>query len=84
MFIPFACPFAPEYRDRGGQCSLAIFKCRKPTIAAINGHAVGIGITFTLPCDIRMAWQDAKIGFVFGRRGIPAEGVCCSSDLNMR
>lgn len=66
-----------EHRDGGGQISLAIYKCRKPVIAAINGHAVGVGITMTLPMDIRIASKDAKIGFVFARRGVVPEA--CSS-----
>jgi len=66
-----------EHRDRGGKVSLAIFNCRKPVIAAINGHAVGVGITMTLPMDIRIAAADAKIGFVFARRGVVPEA--CSS-----
>jgi len=66
-----------EHRDGGGQVSLSIFKCRKPVIAAINGHAVGIGITVTLPMDIRIVAEDAKIGFVFTRRGVVPEA--CSS-----
>jgi len=66
-----------EYRDRGGKVSLAIFNCRKPVIAAINGPAVGIGITMTLAMDIRIAAADAKIGFVFARRGVVPEA--CSS-----
>jgi len=65
------------YRDGGGQVALAIFRCRKPVIAAINGAAVGVGITMTLPMDIRIAAEDAKIGFVFARRGIVPEA--CSS-----
>jgi enoyl-CoA hydratase/carnithine racemase len=65
------------YRDTGGKVSLAIHRCRKPVIAAINGAAVGIGITMTLPMDIRIAAEDAKIGFVFARRGIVPEA--CSS-----
>ena len=65
------------YRDTGGRVALAIFRCRKPVIAAINGAAVGIGITMTLPMDIRVAAEDAKIGFVFARRGIVPEA--CSS-----
>ena len=65
------------HRDGGGQVSLAIFKCRKPVIAAINGHAVGIGITMTLAMDMRVAAEDAKIGFVFARRGVVLEA--CSS-----
>jgi len=66
-----------EHRDGGGQISLAIFNCRKPVIAAINGHAVGVGITMTLPMDIRIVAEDAKIGFVFTRRGVVLEA--CSS-----
>ena len=66
-----------RHRDGGGQVSLAIFNCRKPVIAAINGPAVGVGITMTLPMDIRIAAEDAKIGFVFTRRGVVPEA--CSS-----
>ncbi|MFO8165409.1 MAG: enoyl-CoA hydratase-related protein [Desulfatiglandales bacterium] len=66
-----------EHRDGGGQISLAIFNCRKPVIAAINGHAVGVGITMTLPMDMRIVAEDAKIGFVFTRRGVVPEA--CSS-----
>jgi enoyl-CoA hydratase/carnithine racemase len=66
-----------EHRDGGGQISLAIFNCRKPVIAAINGHAVGVGITMTLPMDVRIVAEDAKIGFVFTRRGVVPEA--CSS-----
>jgi len=66
-----------SYRDGGGRVTLAIFRCRKPVIAAINGPAVGVGITMTLPMDIRIAAEDAKIGFVFARRGIVPEA--CSS-----
>ncbi len=66
-----------EHRDGAGQISLAIFRCRKPVIAAINGHAVGAGITMTLAMDIRVVAEDAKIGFVFTRRGVVPEA--CSS-----
>jgi len=66
-----------EHRDGGGKVSLAIFRCRKPVIAAINGHAVGVGITMTLPMDIRIVSENAKIGFVFTRRGVVPEA--CSS-----
>ena len=66
-----------RHRDGGGQVALAIFNCRKPVIAAINGPAVGVGITMTLPMDIRVAAEDAKIGFVFTRRGVVPEA--CSS-----
>src|SRR3954466_12847515 len=51
----------------------AIFRCRKPSIAAINGPAVGIGITMTLPMDVRIAARGAKIGFIFARRGLVPE-----------
>ena len=64
-------------RDGGGRISLRIFECVKPVIAAINGPAVGIGATMTLPMDVRIAAEDAKIGFVFVRRGIVPEA--CSS-----
>jgi len=60
-------------RDNGGQVTLRIFDSTKPVIAAINGPAVGVGITMTLPMDIRLAAQDARIGFVFARRGIVPE-----------
>jgi len=66
-----------EHRDGGGRVSLAIHNCSKPTIAAINGAAVGVGITMCLPATIRIACASAKIGFVFSRRGIIMEA--CSS-----
>jgi len=62
-------------RDGGGLVTLRIFDCTKPVIAAINGPAVGIGITMTLPMDIRLAADDAKMGFVFARRGITMEAA---------
>lgn len=68
-----------EHRDGGGMTALAAFAIRKPTICAINGHAVGIGITMTLTFDIRVAWDKAKIGFVFGKRGIVPEGAAVST-----
>jgi enoyl-CoA hydratase/carnithine racemase len=57
--------------------SLRIFESHKPVIAAINGPAVGVGVTMTLPMDIRLMANGAKIGFVFARRGIVPEA--CSS-----
>ncbi len=66
-----------KHRDGGGQLTLRIFESIKPTIAAINGPAVGIGITMTLAMDIRITARDAKFGFVFTRRGIVPEA--CSS-----
>lgn len=68
---------AEDHRDEGGLVSLRIFASTKPVIAAINGPAVGVGITMTLPMDIRLAAASAKIGFVFARRGIVPEA--CSS-----
>jgi enoyl-CoA hydratase/carnithine racemase len=64
-------------RDNGGELTLRIFDCTKPVIAAINGPAVGVGATMTLPMDVRLAAEDARIGFVFARRGIIPEA--CSS-----
>jgi enoyl-CoA hydratase/carnithine racemase len=64
-------------RDGGGRVSLRIFDATKPVIAAINGPAVGVGATMTLPMDVRLASEQARIGFVFARRGIVPEA--CSS-----
>ena len=64
-------------RDGGGQVVLRIFDCTKPVIAAINGPAVGVGATMTLPMDVRLASDRARMGFVFTRRGIVPEA--CSS-----
>ncbi len=62
-------------RDGGGQLTLRIFECTKPVIAAINGPAVGVGATMTLPMDIRLAAPEARFGFVFARRGIVPEAA---------
>ncbi len=64
-------------RDNGGELTLRIFESTKPVIAAINGPAVGVGATMTLPMDVRLAADDARMGFVFARRGIIPEA--CSS-----
>ncbi|MEA2472525.1 MAG: hypothetical protein QOE06_440 [Thermoleophilaceae bacterium] len=64
-------------RDGGGTFTLRLFEATKPVIAAINGPAVGVGITMTLAMDVRLAADDAKMGFVFARRGIVPEA--CSS-----
>ncbi|WP_199698881.1 enoyl-CoA hydratase-related protein [Oleomonas cavernae] len=64
-------------RDTGGRVTLAIYDCKKPVIAAINGAAVGIGATMTLAMDFRLASEKARIGFVFGRLGVVMEA--CSS-----
>ncbi len=62
-------------RDTGGRVSLAVYRCTKPVIGAINGAAVGIGATMTLPMDVRLASERARIGFVFGRLGIVPEAA---------
>ena len=64
-------------RDGGGLLTLRIYQCNKPVIAAVNGAAVGVGVTMTLPMDVRLASEFAKFGFVFARRGIVPEA--CSS-----
>jgi enoyl-CoA hydratase/carnithine racemase len=64
-----------KYRDGGGRLTLRLFRCLKPVIAAINGPAVGVGATMTLPMDIRVASEMARIGFVFARRGIVPEAA---------
>jgi enoyl-CoA hydratase/carnithine racemase len=66
-----------EHRDGGGRVTLRLYDCKKPFIAAINGPAVGVGITMTLAMDVRIASERAKMGFVFARRGIVPEA--CSS-----
>ena len=68
---------ASGVRDTGGRVTLAIFKCKKPVIAAINGAAVGIGATMTLAMDVRLASQKARVGFVFAKLGVVPEA--CSS-----
>ncbi len=66
-----------EHRDGGGLLTLRIFESRKPVIAAINGPAVGVGITMTLAMDVRLMSRAARFGFVFARRGLVPEA--CSS-----
>jgi enoyl-CoA hydratase/carnithine racemase len=66
-----------RHRDEGGLVSLRFFECTKPVIGAINGPAVGVGITMALPFDVRLASTAAKFGFVFARRGLVPEA--CSS-----
>jgi enoyl-CoA hydratase/carnithine racemase len=65
-----------EFRDGGGVMNLRIFEMKKPVIAAINGPAVGVGATMTLPMDIRLASDTARMGFVFTRRAIAPDGCC--------
>lgn len=64
-------------RDKAGQLTLKLYDLKKPVIAAINGPAVGVGITMTLAMDIRLASEKARIGFAFNRRGLVPEG--CST-----
>ncbi|WP_416277047.1 enoyl-CoA hydratase-related protein [Nocardia sp. alder85J] len=63
--------------DEGGLASLRIYRSHKPVVVAINGPAVGVGVTSTLPADIRIASDTARFGFVFTRRGLVPEA--CSS-----
>lgn len=62
-------------RDGGGRVTLRLFRCLKPVIAAINGPAVGVGVTMTLAMDVRLASEAARFGFVFARRGIVPEAA---------
>lgn len=65
----------PLIRDGGGRVSMRIFESKKPVLGAINGAAVGIGVTMTLPMDARLASTNARFGFVFARRGIVPEAA---------
>jgi enoyl-CoA hydratase/carnithine racemase len=66
-----------EHRDGGGRVTLRLYDLKKPVIAAINGAAVGFGVTMTLAMDVRLASRDARVGFVFARRGVVPEA--CST-----
>jgi enoyl-CoA hydratase/carnithine racemase len=62
-------------RDGGGLVTLRLFNLTKPVIGAINGPAVGVGVTMTLPMDVRLASETARFGFVFTRRGLVPEAA---------
>ncbi|KAF9887244.1 hypothetical protein FE257_010372 [Aspergillus nanangensis] len=66
-----------DFRDIGGRVAVAMHRCQKPTIVALQGSAVGVGMTMTLPAAIRICHAKSKYGFVFTRRGLPLES--CSS-----
>ncbi|WYZ44386.1 hypothetical protein EsH8_VII_000822 [Colletotrichum jinshuiense] len=78
LHSPVALPGTRDaHRDTGGVVALAMHNCAKPVIAAINGSAVGVGITMTLPASVRVVSRSARVGFVFARRGFNMEA--CSS-----
>src|SRR5438270_7527115 len=64
-----------DARDGGGLVTLRIFESNKPVIAAVNGPAVGVGVTMTLAMDVRLASENARFGFVFARRGLVPEAA---------
>ena len=66
-----------QWRDGGGRVTLRLFESKKPLIAAVNGPAVGVGVTMQLPMDFRIASNNARFGLVFTRRGVVMEA--CSS-----
>jgi len=67
----------PQKREASDSITLAIFNCLKPIVAAINGAAVGVGITMCLPTDVRLMSSAARIGFVFNKRGMAMEAGSC-------
>src|SRR5262245_41137794 len=67
----------PQTRQASASSTLASLNCRKPIVAAINGAAVGVGITMCLPMDVRLMSTAARIGFVFNKRGMAMEAGSC-------
>ena len=67
----------PQKREASDSITLAIYNCLKPIVAAINGPAVGVGITMCLPMDVRLMSSSARIGFVFNKRGMAMEAGSC-------
>ncbi|WP_422003478.1 enoyl-CoA hydratase-related protein [Reyranella sp.] len=67
----------PQKREARESITLAILECLKPVVAAINGAAVGVGITMCLPMDVRLMSSSARVGFVFNRRGMAMEAGSC-------
>ena len=65
--------FLPVSGDDDGRPRLWPYEVRKPVIAAVNGHAVGVGITFAMLCDIRIVSEDAKVQYAMVRRGVVPE-----------
>jgi enoyl-CoA hydratase/carnithine racemase len=70
-------PLRGGNRDVGGELAIRVFNLRKPVLAALNGSAVGIGVSMILPMDVRIAAEDARFGLPFVRRGIVPES--CST-----
>jgi enoyl-CoA hydratase/carnithine racemase len=66
-------PRTEEAASRPSSLLKFYFSLKKPVIVAYNGPAVGVGVTMTLPLDIRIAGESARIGIVFNRRGVIPE-----------
>src|SRR5215470_1160281 len=73
----------PQKRDARDSITLAIFNCLKPIVAAINGAAVGVGITMCLPMDLRLMSSSARVGFVFNKRGMAMKAASCAPSTHL-